>query len=61
MHIHFGPTELSGEVSNSQSVEAHDPSRARDGNVPPPDDILADIKVLADWAQAIRKKQAALA
>lgn len=44
----------------SDLVEAHDPSRARDGTVPPPGDILADIKVLDDWADAIRKKQAAL-
>lgn len=44
----------------SDLVDAHDPSRARDGAVPPPDDILADIKVLADWADSIRKRQNAL-
>lgn len=41
-------------------VEAHDPSRVRDGTVPPPNDILADIKVLSDWAESIRKRQAVL-
>jgi hypothetical protein len=41
-------------------VDAHDPSRARDGAVPPPDDILADIKTLADWADSIRVRQNAL-
>ncbi|MEQ1518125.1 MAG: AAA family ATPase, partial [Usitatibacteraceae bacterium] len=44
----------------SDLVEAHDPSRARDGAVPPPDDILTDIKVLADWADSIRTRQNAL-
>ena len=44
----------------SDLVEAHDPSRARDGAVPPPDDILADIKILADWAESIRARQNAL-
>lgn len=41
----------------SDLVEAHDPSRARDGTVPPPDDIFADIKTLADWAESLRKRQ----
>lgn len=45
----------------SDLVDAHDPSRARDGAVPPPDDVLANIRTLADWAEEIRKKQAALA
>jgi energy-coupling factor transporter ATP-binding protein EcfA2 len=44
----------------SDLVDAHDPSRARDGTVPPPDDILADIKTLADWAESIRTRQNAL-
>ncbi|TJV94231.1 MAG: DNA repair protein [Mesorhizobium sp.] len=44
----------------SDLVEAHDPSRARDGTVPPPDDILADIKTLADWAESLRTRQNAL-
>ncbi|MEZ0497606.1 AAA family ATPase [Sphingomonas sp. IW22] len=44
----------------SDLVDAHDPSRARDGAVPPPDDILADIKTLADWADSIRVRQNAL-
>jgi hypothetical protein len=41
-------------------VEAHDPSRARDGAVPPPDEVLADIKTLADWEDSIRARQKAL-
>ncbi|UIY24832.1 hypothetical protein LZK76_02965 [Rhizobium leguminosarum] len=41
-------------------VEAHDPSRARDSAVPPPDDILADIKILADWADSLRTRQIAV-
>jgi len=32
----------------SDLVDPHDPSHARDGAVPPLDDILADIKTLAD-------------
>jgi uncharacterized protein YegL len=44
----------------SDLVDAHDPSRARDGAVPPPDDILADIKTLSDWADSIRGRQNAL-
>lgn len=44
----------------SDLVEAHDPSRARDGAVPPPDEILADIKTLADWGASIRDRQKAL-
>lgn len=44
----------------SDLVEAHDPSRARDGTVPPPDDILADIKTLRDWAESIKNRQNAL-
>lgn len=44
----------------SDLVDAHDPSRARDGTVPPPDDILADIKTLADWSESIRARQNAL-
>lgn len=44
----------------SDLVEAHDPSRGRDGAVPPPDEVMADIKALADWASAIRGKQNAI-
>jgi hypothetical protein len=44
----------------SDLVEAHDPSRGRDGAVPPPDEVMADIKALADWASAIRSKQNAI-
>ncbi|KRR09831.1 AAA family ATPase [Bradyrhizobium valentinum] len=45
----------------SDLVEAHDPSRGRDASVPPPDEIMADIKTLADWAAAMRTKQNAIA
>ncbi len=41
----------------SDLVEAHDPSRVRDGTVPSPDEVVADIQVLASWADAIRKRQ----
>jgi len=44
----------------SDLVDAHDPSRGRDGTVPPPDEILADIKAFSDWAEGIRSKQKAL-
>jgi hypothetical protein len=45
----------------SDLVEAHDPSRGRDAAVPPPDEIMADIKTLADWANGLRTKQNAVA
>lgn len=45
----------------SDLVEAHDPSRGRDGAVPPPDEIMADIKALSDWASSIRDKQKSVA
>jgi hypothetical protein len=45
----------------SDLVEAHDPSRGRDGAVPPPDEIMADIKILSDWATNLRTKQNAIA
>jgi len=41
----------------SDLVDAHDPSRGRDGEVPSPDELMADIKALGDWASAIRDKQ----
>ena len=45
----------------SDLIEAHDPSRGRDGAVPPPAEIMADIKVLSDWATGLRTKQNAIA
>nr|WIE93427.1 AAA family ATPase [Mesorhizobium sp. WSM4875] len=45
----------------SDLVEAHDPSRGRDGAVPPPDEIMTDIKALYDWASSIRDKQKSVA
>jgi energy-coupling factor transporter ATP-binding protein EcfA2 len=44
----------------SDLVDAHDPSRARDGAVPPPDEIAADIKTLADWTDSLRQRQNAI-
>lgn len=41
----------------SDLIEAHDPSRARDAEVPPPDEILSDIKALSDWAASLRDRQ----
>ena len=41
-------------------TNAHDPSRGRDGNVPPPDELLADIQALASWERALREKQNAI-
>jgi hypothetical protein len=41
----------------SDLVEAHDLSRGRDAAVPSPDEIMADIKTLADWSTALRAKQ----
>jgi energy-coupling factor transporter ATP-binding protein EcfA2 len=45
----------------SDLVDAHDPSRGRDGAIPSPDEIMADIKSLSDWADALRAKQNAIA
>lgn len=45
----------------SDLVEAHDPSRGRDAAVPAPDEIMADVKVLANWAAGLRAKQNAIA
>ncbi|WP_284390419.1 AAA family ATPase [Devosia yakushimensis] len=44
----------------SDLVDAHDPSRARDGAVPPPNEVYADIQTLAGWADSIRTRQNAL-
>lgn len=41
----------------SDLIDAHDPARARDGEVPPPDEILADLKTLNDWAASLRDRQ----
>jgi energy-coupling factor transporter ATP-binding protein EcfA2 len=42
-------------------IEAHDPSRGRDGNVPPPADVWTDISALKSWEEGLRQKQNALA
>lgn len=41
-------------------IEAHDPSRGRDAAVPPPDEILKDIRTLSDWAASLRDRQRAI-
>ena len=41
----------------SDLIEAHDPSRARDAEVPPPDDVMLDIKALSDWAASLKDRQ----
>ncbi len=38
-------------------IEAHDPSRGRDGDVPPPEDVARDIQMLSDWETKLRNKQ----
>lgn len=38
-------------------VDAHDPSRARNAEAPPPNDILKDISVLKDWVTSLRDRQ----
>ena len=38
-------------------VDAHDPSRTRNAGVPPPSELLKDIKLLRDWEEGIRTKQ----
>jgi hypothetical protein len=45
----------------SDLIEAHDPSRARDAEVPPPDEIMSDIKALSDWAVSLRDRQKLIA
>jgi energy-coupling factor transporter ATP-binding protein EcfA2 len=41
-------------------IEAHDPSRGRDADVPPPDEILQDIQMLKGWVDSLRDRQKAL-
>ena len=45
----------------SDLIEAHNSSRARDEGVPPPDDVLSDIKALSDWATSLKSRQKAVA
>jgi hypothetical protein len=42
-------------------IEAHDPSRGRDADVPPPDEILRDIQTLMEWTASLRDRQKAFA
>ena len=45
----------------SDIIEAHDPSRVRNEEPPPPSEILDDIKALKDWSDALRTRQNAIA
>jgi hypothetical protein len=38
-------------------VDAHDPSSARNADVPTPDDILRDIQVLKSWVITLKDRQ----
>ena len=38
-------------------VDAHDPSSARNGDVPIPGEILQDIQALKEWSSAIKERQ----
>lgn len=38
-------------------VDAHDPSRARNAEAPPPTEILQDIQALKDWVLSLRSRQ----
>lgn len=42
-------------------LDAHDPSRGRDDEAPPPDEVAADIQMLAAWEKVLRSKQNATA
>jgi hypothetical protein len=42
-------------------IEVHDPSRGRDADVPPPDEMLRDVQTLKDWAACLRDRQKAFA
>ena len=38
-------------------VDAHDPSRGRNADAPPPDEIIQDIQTLKNWASSLRERQ----
>jgi AAA domain-containing protein len=42
-------------------VDAHDPSRGRNADAPPPDEIMQDIKMLKDWAASLKERQKKIA
>ncbi len=50
----------SGFKKCSNLIEAHDSSRGRDADVPPPDEILQDIQTMSTWAASLRDRQKAL-
>ncbi|MBD8689155.1 MULTISPECIES: AAA family ATPase [unclassified Rhizobium] len=45
----------------SDIIDAHDPSRVRNDEPPPPSEISDDIKALKEWADALRIRQNAVA
>jgi hypothetical protein len=44
----------------SDLIETHASSRGRDVGVPPPDEVLSDIKALSDWAASLKRRQKAV-
>ena len=38
-------------------VDAHDPSRGRNADAPPPDEIMQDIQTIKNWAGSLRERQ----
>jgi len=42
-------------------VDAHDPSRGRNAEAPPPNEIMQDIQTLKDWAGSLRERQRKIA
>jgi hypothetical protein len=42
-------------------TDAHDPSRSRNDEPPPPDEMLKDVRTVLDWVNSIRDRQKAIA
>ena len=42
-------------------TDAHDPSRSRNDEPPPPDEMLKDVRTVLDWVNSIRERQKAIA
>ena len=47
---------LKGFRKCSEIVNAHDPSRGHDLEMPEPKEILKDIQILKDWSEALKRK-----
>jgi hypothetical protein len=45
----------------SQQTEAHDPSRGRNAEPPPPDEVWRDIQELGEWVKTLRQRHKDLA